>query len=100
MKLISQKSTRSQQTVISLICQNDKLPKLNEQLSRKKLMTSLRKALSNVVLNLLLSIVHVASNFVTASNCFSPPSKQKLISSFITFFSLLSGIFVYRVRKL
>ena len=40
----------------------------------------------------LILLVHAASNFVVAINCFTPPLKQRLISFLITFFSLLCGI--------
>ena len=72
---------------IAVIYRKAKLPKLKKQLERKKLMDSFKETLSKVILNLLLLSVHVALNFATAINCFSPPLKQKLISSLIGFFS-------------
>ena len=82
---------------IPVICRKGKLPKLKKQLKRRKLMASFREALSKVILDLL--SVHVALNFATTINCFYSPLEQKLISSLITFFSLLCGIFVQRVEK-
>ena len=79
---------------IPVIFGKGKLRKSKKKLSRRKVMASFKKALSKVILNLLLLSVHVARNFVTAINSYSPPLKQKLISSLVTFFSILCGIFV------
>ena len=67
--------------------------KIKKQSLSRKLIASFREALSNVVINLILSSVHVGPNFVTTLNCFST-LKQKLIRSLITFFSSLGGIIV------
>lgn len=72
---------------------NDKLPKLKNRLSSRKLASSFTEALSNVVLRLFLLSVYVKQNFVTTVNCLSPPLRKKLISSLITIFKLLFGIF-------
>ena len=80
-----------------MTCQNDKEPRLEKQLSRLKLISSSREALSNVFLYLFLSPVQVAPNFVATINHFSPTLKHEFISSLITFVSLLCGIFVYKL---
>ena len=67
---------------------NDKLPKLKNRLSSRKLASSFREALSNVVLRLFLLSVYVKENFVTTVNCLSRPLRKKLISSLITIFKL------------
>ena len=77
----------------------EKLPKLKIQLSSRKLIASSREMLSNVFLNLFLSSLHVLLNFVAGINCFSPPLKQKLISSRIMFFSLLCGIYICKFKQ-
>ena len=78
------KDTVSEPMGIPVIFRNDKLPKLKNQLSKKKLMTSLERALWKVILNLFLSSVYVAPKFVTIIKCFSPPLKQKLITPIMT----------------
>ena len=64
------KGAGSEPLEISVICRKDILPKLKKQLSRRKSISSFKEALSKVILNLFLSSVHVAPNFVTAINCF------------------------------
>lgn len=60
-----------------MICKNDKVPKLKKQLSRRKLIANFRETSLNVVLNLLLSLIHVTPNF---------SSSETEINSFLIFF--------------
>lgn len=62
-----------------MICQ-----KIKKNL-RRKLTASFREAVSNNFINLFSVLVRVAPDFVTAIKCFSPPLKQKLISSLSRF---------------
>ena len=55
---------------IPVIYPKYKLPKLKEQLSRRKLTASFKEALSKVILNLFLLSVHIAPNFTTTITCF------------------------------
>ena len=49
----------------------EKLSRIKKEKSSSRiLIANFREALSNVVLNLFLSTVHVAPNFLTAINCF------------------------------
>ena len=77
-----------------MICRKGKLPKLEKQLLRTKVISSFKEALSKVIFTSVLLPVHAEQNFVTARNYFSSPLKGKLVNSLITFFSLLCGIFV------
>ena len=61
---------------IPVIFRNDKLPKLTKQLLRTKLIATFKVALPKVILSLFLLSVHLAQNFVSAINNFSPSLKK------------------------
>ena len=59
--------------------------KIKKNLLGRKLTASFREAVSNNFISLFSLLVHVAPDFVTEIKCFSPPLKQKLISSLSRF---------------